>query len=64
MHLDDTYVKLATSVLQFGAAYFSFRQIALQKKPKSVPRGIHFLKKSEDRRRNCGNPLLIKKLYV
>jgi hypothetical protein len=40
MHLDDSYVKLATAVLQFGAAYFALRQISLQKKPNSVPRGI------------------------
>jgi len=36
MHLDDTYVKLATALLQFGAAYLALRQLRVSKKTPSV----------------------------
>jgi len=49
MHLDDSYVKLATALLQLGSAYLALRQ-------------VRFLKKSESRRRTSTRIRLFKKI--
>jgi hypothetical protein len=49
MHLDDSYVKMATALLQFGSAYLALRQVRLVKKSESRCRTsleLPFFKKS------------------
>jgi hypothetical protein len=65
MHLDSSYVAFGSAVVTFATAVIGVVRLILEKKLKSVPRGIFvLLRNSGIPVISCGHPCHIKKLYA